>query len=112
MATNFEEFVLKVAEEAPHAVVLDWFRRLDLTITEYLRTRGIHRRRRFTPDSVIANDPFLGSGVATEIAALRLIRNDVAHKSVQLSPEAAIGFARQCFSLIGTVWKAQDAHAS
>jgi hypothetical protein len=111
MATNFEKFVLKVAQEAPHAVVLDWFRRLDLTMTAYLRTRAIHRRRS-SPESFFVDDPLLGSSIAREVAALRGIRNDVAHTPIAIQTEEAIVFARQCLSLIGVVWKAQDAHAS
>ena len=112
MATNFEAFVLKLAEEAPHAVVLDWFRRLDLMIRDYRKSRGIHLRSKHTSESVIARDPLLGGTVADTIAKLRKVRNDVAHTDVQVSSETAIEYARQCFLLIGVLWKARDAHAA
>ena len=112
IATNFEEFVVKLAEEAPHSVVLDWFRRLDLTIRDYRKTQGIHLRSKHTSESIIACDPLLGRNVADTIAKLRKVRNDVAHKDMQVSSETAIEYARQCLSLIGVIWKAQDAHAA
>lgn len=30
LTTNFEDFVQKIAEESPRAVVLDWWTRLEL----------------------------------------------------------------------------------
>jgi hypothetical protein len=43
MATNFEEYVLKMAEGSPHSVVLDWYRR----IASHLTTQSHLRAKRF-----------------------------------------------------------------
>src|SRR5205085_24957 len=103
MATNFEEFVHKMAEEAPHSVVLDWYRRLDLAVRDYRKAMRVLTASRERPDSIIARDPLLGSSVASELSALREMRNEVAHVSPPVSSEAAIAYARQCFALIGVI---------
>lgn len=111
MATNFEEYIFKMAEEAPHAVVLDWYRRLELMVRSYLESRAIHCRSGYAAEGVIARDALLGRNVATAIANLRTVRNGVAHTGDSVSFDTAVAFARDCFSLIGVLWKAQDAPA-
>ena len=111
MATNFEEYIFKMAEEAPHAVVLDWYRRLELMVRSYLETRAIHWRSAYAAESVIARDALLGSNVAAAMSKLRTARNGVAHTGDHVSFDTAIGFARDSFSLIGVLLQAQDANA-
>ena len=67
-ATNFEQFLSAIAEEAPHAVVLDWYRRLELTIRAYLATRGLDFEDGPGAERVIAADPFLGADCSASIA--------------------------------------------
>jgi hypothetical protein len=112
MATNFEEYVFKMAEESPHAVVLDWYRRLELMIRSYLKSRAIHCRSGYAAELVIAGDVMLGSDVATAIANLRRVRNGVAHTGDCVSFDTAVAFARDSFSFIGALLQAQDANAS
>src|SRR5256714_11652976 len=112
MATNFEEFVHKMAEEAPHSVVLDWYRRLDWTVRGYGNTTRVHREPREGAELMIARDPLLGGGVANELAALRTLRNEVAHTALAVSSETAITYAHQCFAMIGLIMKAQDTHTA
>jgi hypothetical protein len=112
LATNFDQYVSLFADEAPHALVLDWYRRLELTIRDYLGTRGIDCKVGPSAESVIGRDPRLGYEVATETRELRVIRNRVAHSEAAVTPANAAAFARRCFCLIGLIWKAQDAHHS
>ena len=112
MATNFEEFIHKMAEEAPHSVVLDWYRRLDFTVRDYRKAMKAHRKSGDTPESMIARDALLGISVANELTALRTTRNEVAHTALTVSSERAMAYARQCFALIGLIGKAQDSHTT
>lgn len=112
MATNFEEFIHKMAEEAPHSVVLDWCRRLDFTVRDYRKAMNAHRQSGDTPGSLITIDALLGISVANELAALRATRNEVAHTVLTVSSEEAMAYARQCFALIGLIGKAQDSHTA
>jgi hypothetical protein len=111
-ATNFDEYVSAMVEESPHAVVLDWYRRLELAIQAYLADRQIQHALGRRAEAVIGRDALLGSSVATKLAELRTVRNAVAHTAHSVSTETAIVFARECFSLIGVLGKAQDAHAA
>jgi hypothetical protein len=110
-ATNFEEYLSVMVEESPHALVLDWHRRLELAIQAYVESHKISHARGRRAESIIARDPLLGSGVASKLAELRTLRNSVAHTGNPVSEETATGFARECFSLIGVLGRAQDAHS-
>ena len=112
MATNFEEFIHKMAEEAPHSVVLDWYRRLDFTVRDYCKAMRVHRKSGDTAESMIAGDALLGISVANELVALRTARNEVAHTALTVSSETAMAYARECFALIGLIGKAQDSHTT
>jgi hypothetical protein len=112
IATNFEEFIHKMAQEAPHSVVLDWYRRLDLAVRDYRKAMKGQREPRNTSKSLIARDALLGRNVANEIAALRATRNEVAHTGIAVSADEAVAYARQCFALIGVVGRAQDARTA
>ena len=110
--TNFEEFLSAVAEEAPHAVVLDWYRRLELTVRAYLATRGLEFQNGPAAERVIAADPLLGPDCAAAIEGLRTVRNAHTHGWEPLTPAEAKVFARGALRLIGHVMRADDAHAT
>jgi hypothetical protein len=109
-ATNFDEYVSAMVEESPHAVILDWYRRLELAINAYIGSRHIHYAQGKRAESIIGRDPLLGVSVASKLAALRKLRNTVAHTPDPVPTETAVAFARDCFSFIGDLGKAQDAH--
>jgi hypothetical protein len=111
-ATNFEEFVKSMTEEAPHAVVLDWYRRLELMMRDYLASRGLRYRNGKHAASVAKGDPLLGVNVASVVDSLRLIRNQVAHTSQGVTAGDATKFARQSLTLIGQFWHAKDLSAN
>ncbi len=111
-ATNFEEYVSAIVEESPHAAILDWHRRLELAIQAYLGGRHIKYAKGSRAESIISSDVLLGPKVATKLAGLRRFRNTVAHTADQVSAERANGFARDCFSLIGILGKAEDTHGT
>jgi hypothetical protein len=41
LATTFEEYVQILAIESPHALILDWWRRLEVAINEYFEVHGV-----------------------------------------------------------------------
>ena len=111
-ATNFHELVAAIAEEAAHAVVLDWYRRLELALREYLATRGLEFRDGPTAERIIAEDPLLGSDIARSIAELRKVRNALTHGWEPYTTAHAKAFASEAFRLIGHVMRAEDAHTT
>ena len=110
-ATNFDEFVMSMAAEAPHAVALDWYRRLELTIKRYITARGHVYRDGRAAEEVISADPLLGPSVGATICTLRTFRNALTHEWRQLSPAEAEQFARQAFDLMGRIMRAENAPA-
>ena len=100
-ATNFNDYVAVISVNSPHAPVMDWWRRLDLTLHEYAAALGkVVTPNRAIEQAVPLNDPAL----AACIRGLRHRRNQVTHESVyNLSSEDAAAYAREAFSLIGTL---------
>jgi hypothetical protein len=110
--TNFEDFVTLMAEEAPHALVLDWYRRLELTVRAYLASRGLEFVNGPAAERVISQDTQLGPAASTTMAELRTIRNKLTHGWEPLGQADAITFTRRAFALIGDIMRSQDAHAN
>ena len=104
-ARTFAEYVAWMATNAPHTTILDWWRRLELTLTDYARARGLpcgagHLRI----ERAISQDPALGLDRAVMVASLRRRRNEVAHPpSAFVSKDEAIGYADSAFQLIGVL---------
>jgi len=97
-ATSFEEYVDIIASESPHALILDWWRRLNLAINEYLKTRGLPLKSK---EDVLASDPNVGLEVAMQIRELRQLRNAIAHKETKpISPDEAAQYARKALDFI------------
>ena len=111
-ATNFDEFVSAIAEEYPHAIALDWYRRLELTIRAYPRTSGLQFHDGPAAERIIAADPLLGSEIATAIAELRKGQKRARHGLQPFTAADATGLARQAFRLIGRVMRADDARTT
>jgi hypothetical protein len=106
ISRNFDEHVAILATEAPSALVLDWWRRLDRTIDAYFV--GLDERRPAAPrdELRIASDVRLGPWVADRVEKLRLERNRIAHEAdLNLSREDAIRFARDAFSVLGIIMR-------
>jgi hypothetical protein len=88
----------------PHALVLDWWRRLERAIDYYFSSRRLPRPAAIEAEAAIANDPGLGPAVAAEIRQLRRTRNAVAHEEPQpIPPDQAAAYATKCFSLMWQV---------
>ena len=107
-ATNFDELVVPMAWEAPHAVLLDWYRRLELSMHAYLASRGRKFRNGPKTEAVIAADPLLGAEVADRCRALRELRNEHAHEWHTLQPGDAVVAARECLWIIGCLMQRED----
>ena len=101
-ATNFNDCVAVMSVNSPHALVMDWWRRLELTLHEYAAALAIvvrSRDRRPIEEVVPLND----AALTTRIRGLRHQRNRVTHKSCHLSSEDAAAYAREAVRLIGTL---------
>jgi hypothetical protein len=102
IAPTFEEHIEILAAESPPAVVLDWWRRLDLTAHEHFAL--VHMRRpknRHELEEHIAGFPGLGPSASAQISALRLQRNLVAHNdNASLTHDESISYAREAFDVI------------
>ncbi len=108
VAHNFNDYVALMAPNSPHALVMDWWRRLDLALRDYggaLRLVVDHRNRDAI-EKAVSQDQALGPGVAALIRELRQLRNQAAHESIEsicLSSEDATAYARKAFSLIAAL---------
>lgn len=111
MATTFDELILPIAQEAPHALVLDWYRRLELTLRSYLASRGLRFHDGPRAEAEIATDPLLGATIAAMAASLRTTRNRLAHGWAPITPADAETFARSAFAIMGKLMRAEDAHS-
>ena len=112
IATNFEEFIAVIADEAPQALVLDWYQRLERAERAYLAAQGMTYRNGPHAERIVALDPHVGPEVAVALAKLRQTRNEVAHGSKSPSADEAKAFAREAIDAIGILGKAEDAHAT
>ena len=112
IATNFEEFIAVIGDEAPQALVLDWYQRLERSERAYLAAQGIAFNNGPQAERIIAQDQNAGTQLAESVAKLRHTRNEVAHGSITLSADEAKAFAREAFAAIGVLGKAEDAHAT
>ena len=82
-APNFNDYVALMAKNSPHALVMDWWRRLDLTLHEYAAALGQvvrGRDRRPIEEAVPLNDAALTSC----IRAVRQRRRSLRPRSIQL----------------------------
>ncbi len=101
-AKTFTEAVVWMATNSPHATVLDWWRRLDLTLRDYAASQGPPAYARGQLEDVISRDPRLGPEIATTLRWLRQRRNAAAHEpNQQISTDEAAGYAKRAFELIG-----------
>jgi len=104
-ATNFKDYVTLMAANSPHVLVMDWWRRLDRALLDYVTLRqigGPGNRRAI--EEAVSLDQALGPGFADCIRRLRLLRNQIAHEPIyHHSSEDAAGYARHAFTLIGAL---------
>ena len=97
--TNFRDHVDLMVLESPAALVLDWWRRLDLTLVDCFGPDAPDDRASL--EQRIREDARFGEAVARRVELLRKRRNEVAHESVYLPREEAVAFAEDAFDLIG-----------
>ena len=109
-ATTFEEYVQKVALESPHALILDWWGRLELAMKEYFEVLGIPIKASMPYlEQTLGADSRLGPEITAQIRELRLIRNKVAHeKRGPISGDDAIRYAQRSNELIWIITGAQS----
>jgi hypothetical protein len=99
---TFGEYVDVVGRNAPHAVVLDCWRRLDLALRDYFQSLGekplLTRRGE---ERRIAHDLQLGPEVASALSQLRRFRNAIAHEQIMLATSDAAAYATAALRIIG-----------
>ena len=110
LTTTFEEYVQILAIESPHALILDWWGRLELTINEYFEVYGMAvRSSALSKEQAMAVDPRLGPEITAQIRELRLARNKVAHeKRKPISVDDATKYAQKANELIWIIARAQS----
>ena len=83
---TFADYVDVLAREAPHELVMVWWRRVELALADYFHSLGEKRPHRcHEEERRIANDPQLGLEVALALSKLRRTRNAVAHAELVTS---------------------------
>ena len=99
---TFAEYVDVVCRNAPHALVLDWWRRVDRALVDYFHSLGEKRPpNRHEEERRVATDPRLGPQVASALSKLRRTRNTVAHESTMLAAADAAAYAQAALWMIG-----------
>lgn len=98
---TFDEMISVLAPNNPHALVLDWWRRLERAIDYYfVAYYGRRRPKHAEYLEVLRADSRIGDAAASEIDRLRMRRNEIAHGGGEwLSPAEAEVFARSVLSL-------------
>lgn len=101
---TFSEYVGWMATNAPHAVVMDWWRRLELALREYFdEAPGRLPVDRAKREELIELDSNFGEAGRALLHQLRKRRNEVAHESGQVSRDEAVRFAQDALRLIGAL---------
>ena len=112
LGTNkFNGYVALIAANSPHALIMDWWRRLDLALREYAAALGPvfgGANGRAIEQAMPVDCPF-GPRFADRVLRLRQLRNRVAHESIyHYSSEDAVAYARHAFALIGALGRTQS----
>lgn len=109
-ATTFEEHVQIMAIESPHALILEWGRRLEQGLQNHRELLGLRKRSWKEFMKALQTDPLIGQEVADRIIQLRSRRNAVAHEKTRpISPDDAAQYAHKAEEIIWLLGKAQDA---
>lgn len=105
---TFHEMTSVLAENAPHALVLDWWRRMEGALAYFTIA---HYGQRFDTSyealSWLESDTRLGPHIVQALHGLRRIRNAVAHgPRIHIAPEDATLYATLALHLIGIIGNA------
>jgi hypothetical protein len=102
---TFQEMIDIVAPNMPHALILDWWRRVELALRYY--TVAHHNRRSLKAAQairVLEVDSRFEPEVITALHELRRTRNLVAHgRSPSIASTDAASFAGRALNLIGRI---------
>lgn len=102
-ARTFDEYVAWMALNAPHATVLDWWRRLEIELAQVAIEKGTSRHPAFRFDALLRADAEFGPAFVDRVVKLRSKRNETAHESSHVNDVEAIAYAREVFELIGVL---------
>ena len=110
LATTFEKYVQILAIEFPHALILDWWSRIEIAINEYFGAHGMAVQSSVSSkEQAMAADPRLGREITAQVRELRLARNKVAHENRKpISVDDATKYAQKANELIWIIARAQS----
>lgn len=112
LATTFEEHVQVLATESPHALILEWGRRLELAVKNYGTVLGVPEGPWKKYMKALLKDAWVGQEVCSEIRHLRKRRNVVAHEAPKCIPsDEAVQYARMAENIVWLLGRAQDVRA-
>ena len=105
---TFDEMTSALAENTPHALILEWWRRTEGALAYFTIA---HCGRRFDSSYAaltrVESDPRLGPHVVQALHGLRRIRNAVAHgPRIHIAPADATLYAALALHFIGIVGSA------
>jgi hypothetical protein len=99
---TFQGMVSVLARETPHALICDWWRRLDRAMHYYMVAyHGPKRQTSAKVIEVLAADTRIGPEVAAQLHQLRRIRNLIEHGPTRpITPRQASSYACRALDLI------------
>jgi len=109
LSTTFEEHIGILASESPCALVLEWGRRLEISVKSFGRVVGLSEGPWGKYMKALLNDRLVGGEISSEITRLRNMRNKVAHEPPNgIASHDAMEFARKAEKIVWFLAKVQD----
>jgi hypothetical protein len=101
---TFQDHVLAMAYDDPHALVLGWGRRLERAV-HYFTTAHMNRRHQSIGAGIaaIAQLSLMQPTAIVALHGLRRVRNLVAHRRIAVEPHDAIAYAVATLFMIGEI---------
>lgn len=101
---TLDDHLALMAAEAPHALIQDWWRRLECVLGGYADARSIERpQKTWEYESLVSEDDRLGHTFAVSLKHLRDRRNRITHGRFQAVSSGEAIFAQKAFKLIGSL---------
>lgn len=102
-AGTFSDYAAWMAVNCPHALVMDFWRRLEFVLREYSNNRGRTSATLPEIERMLGEDDNLGREVHGLVSGLRRLRNRVAHEPGVVAPDDAIQFAQEALRLVAAI---------
>jgi hypothetical protein len=99
---TFDEMAAVLAENVPHALVQDWWSRLEATIRDICARHGANRRENISNliDKHLSQHPAVSPELVRELREMRVLRNRCAHgEAPPLTADEARAFAHRAWTI-------------